>query len=300
MDQVAQVKKAEIPTVVSKFVTRTAMLRACRFVHIGTMLLAIAVHTLGTVQDIAVVDPAALSLKQARSIGRGFGSMIIGNTLPEAALDEFFRTYPSMRAMDHDYVWFRPTMEAIATRRMRSTPLGLKARVGVGTLVSIADTVSDVLMVVSFFSAGQIGAAYGTIAMVGLNMLLQIVVAVAQTKRRGLLAVAYEVGIVLCFLKAPVDAYRVASGQKQQQGDPLDPFSMLLFGKVTEMVGEAIPALILQSAILMAIADPSMVAVVSIVFSCLAIAYTSTTIAYDTETNPTKRRNNPEFYGYAL
>jgi hypothetical protein len=173
-------------------------------------------------------------------------------------------------------------------------------RVGVGAVVSIGDTVSDVLMVVSFLSSGRIGAAYGTIAMVGLNMLLQIVVTVAQTKHRGWLTVAYEVGIVLCFLKPPVDAYRVASGQQQEQGDPIDPMNMLAIGKGLEMVGEAIPALILQSAILMAIADRSMVAVVSVVLSCFAIAYTSTTIAYDEETNPTKRRNNPEFYGYSL
>jgi hypothetical protein len=300
MDQVAAMPKDEIPTVVSKFVTQMAMLRTCRFVYIGTMLLAIALHTLGTVQDVAVVDPAALSVEQARSIGRGFGSMIIGNTLPEAALDEFFRTYPSMLAMDRDYVWFRPMMEAIATRRMRSSPLGLKMRVGAGAVVSIGDAVSDVLMVVSFLSAGLTSAAYGTIAMVGLNMLLQIALAVAQTNHRGWVAVAYEVGIVLCFLRAPVDAYRVASGQKQQHGDPIDPFIILAAGKVFEMVAEAIPALILQSAVLMAIADPSMVAMVSIVLSCLAIAYTSTTIAYDLETDPMRRRNNPEFYGYAL
>jgi hypothetical protein len=300
MDQVAQVKKDEIPTVVSKFVTQTAMLRTCRFVHIGTMLLAIVLHTLGTVQDVGVVDPAVLSVEQARSIGRGFGSMIISNTLPEAALDEFFRTYPSMRTMDEDYAWFRPTMEAVATRRMRSSPFGLKMRVGVGAVVSISDTISDVIMVVSFLSAGLTSAAYGTIAMVGLSMLLQIAAAVAQNKHRGWLAVAYEVGIVLCFLKVPVDAYRVASGHKQAPGDPVDPLNMLAIGKGLEMVVEAIPALILQSAVLMAIADPSMVAVVSIVFSCLAIAYTSTTIAYDLETDPMKRRNNPEFYGYAL
>jgi hypothetical protein len=122
---------------------------------------------------------------------------------------------------------------------------------------------------------------------------------VAQNQHRGWLAVAYEVGIVLCFLKAPVDAYRVASGQKLQPGELVAPLTMLTIGKVFEMVGEAIPALILQSAILMAIVDPSMVAVVSIVFSCLAIAYTSTTIAYDMETDPTNRRNKPEFYGYA-
>jgi hypothetical protein len=101
-------------------------------------------------------------------------------------------------------------------------------------------------------------------------------------------------------LKAPVDAYRVASGKRQGEGDPVDPLIMLTVGKVLEMVVEAIPALILQSAILIAIADPSTVAVVSIVFSCLAIAYTSTTIAYDMETDPTKRRKNPEFYGHAL
>ena len=190
-------------------------------------------------------------------------------------------------------------MEAIATRRMRSSPFGLKMRVGVGAVVSIADTVSDLIMVVSFLSAGQNGAAYGTIAMVGLSMVLQCALAVFQSIHRGWFAVAYEVGIVLCLLKAPVDAYRVASGQKQQPGDPIDPFMMLTIGKGLEMVAEAIPALISQSAILMTIADPSMVAVASIVFSCLAIAYTSTTIAYDMETDPTNRRNKPEFYGYA-
>jgi hypothetical protein len=122
---------------------------------------------------------------------------------------------------------------------------------------------------------------------------------VYQNQHRGWVAVAFEVGIVLCFLKAPVDAYRVASGQKQGPGDPVDPFMMLTIGKVVEMVGEAIPALILQSAILMAIANLSMVTVVSIVFSCLTIAYTSTTIAYDFETDPSRRRNDPEFYGYS-
>jgi hypothetical protein len=55
--------------------------------------------------------------------------------------------------------------------------------------------------------------------------------------------------------------------------------------------------LVLQSTILMAIAEPSVLAIVSLVFSCLAIAYTSTAIAYDFETDPSKRKNNPEFYG---
>ena len=51
-----------------------------------------------------------------------------------------------------------------------------------------------VTMVVSFLFAGLTSAAYGTIAMVGLSMLLQIIAAVAQTKHRGWLIVAYRWG----------------------------------------------------------------------------------------------------------
>jgi hypothetical protein len=53
MDRVAAVTKVEIPSVVSEFVTQTAMLRDCCFVHVGSMLLAIALTKLGTKQDVA-------------------------------------------------------------------------------------------------------------------------------------------------------------------------------------------------------------------------------------------------------
>jgi hypothetical protein len=297
MDRLAAVKKIEIPAVVSQCVTRTAMLRDCRFVHVGSMLLAIALHKLSAVQDVGVVDPVALSVEQARIIGHGFGVMVVSNTMPAAAVDEFFLTYPSMRAMDADYPWFRPMIEVLATRRMDATPFGRKLRAGVGAVVSVGDMVSDLLMIVSFLSAGQYKAAYATIAMVILSMLLQIVLVIAQNKHRGWAAVAYEVGIVLCFLKPPVDAYRVASGHKQAQGAPLTPLNELVAGKAIEVVCESIPQLVLQSTVLMADPNRSVLAMVSLVFSCLSIAYTSTTIAYDMETDPAKRRLNPEFFG---
>jgi hypothetical protein len=223
--------------------------------------------------------------------------MLLSNTLPAAAVDEFFVTYPSMRTMDAEYPWFRPMMEVLAKRRMESTPLGLTLRVGVGAIVSMGDMVSDLLMVSTFFSAGQSNAAYSTIAIVCISMLMQISIAFGQNKHRGWTAIVNEVGIVLCFLKPAVDAFRVASGHPQVHGAPLTPINELAIGKGIEMVFEAIPQLVLQSTILMAIADRSVLTIVSLVFSCLAIAYTSTTIAYDFETDPSKRRNNPEFYG---
>jgi hypothetical protein len=273
------------------------MLRDCHFANIGTMLLAIVLHVLGNVENVAVVDPAALTIEQARAIGRGFGAMVLGNSMPEAAVDEFFLTYPSMRTMDHEYMWFRPMIEVIATRRMESAPFGLKMRVAVGAALSFGDVISDLMMILNFLSAGSNRAAYGTLAMVAFSLLLQIVVSIAQTKHRGWIAVAYEVMIVLCFLKPAVDAYRVASGRKHARGSPLSPITELHFVKGIELIFEAIPALMLQSAIVMVVGDPSMLAVASIVFSCLAVAYTSTTMAYDFETDPLRRKNNPEFYG---
>jgi hypothetical protein len=93
---------------------------------------------------------------------------------------------------------------------------------------------------------GQAKAAYATIAMVSFTMLLQIVVVVAQNKHCGCADVAYEVGIVLCFLKAPVDTYSVASGHKQSQGAPFSPINELAVCKIAEMISEAIPQLVLH------------------------------------------------------
>jgi hypothetical protein len=104
-----------------------------------------------------------LSVEQARAIGQGFGMIVLSATLPAAAADEFFLTYPSMRTMDAEYRWFRPMMEVLATRQMESTPFGLKMRVGVGAVVSVGDMVSDLLMIIRYLSAGQNQAAYAAI-----------------------------------------------------------------------------------------------------------------------------------------
>jgi hypothetical protein len=41
-----------------------------------------------------------------------------------------------------------------------------------------------------------------------------------------------------------------------------------------------------------------MAAVVSIGLSCVSTAFTASTLVYDFDTDPTKRKHNPEFYGY--
>ena len=48
----------------------------------------------------------------------------------------------------------------------------------------------------------------------------------------------------------------------------------------------------------MAAGDWTTVAVISVCLSCISTAVTTTTIAFDFDTNKVRRQRNPEFYGY--
>jgi hypothetical protein len=99
--------------------------------------------------------------------------------------------------------------------------------------------------------------------------------------------------------KPAVDAFRVAKGEKQEAGQALDPLTEMTYMKGIEMFAEAIPGVIIQ---LMAIAtsdkDVATAAWVSLTISALTTGYASATISYDWDTDPVKREQTPDFYGY--
>ena len=176
--------------------------------------------------------------------------------------------------------------------------MGLKLRVAAGALLSLADVGSDLYMIIQFLQTGDTAAAYGMIGTVAVNLMLQTVLVVYQHKHRGWWAVGREVGFCVCFLKPGVDAFRVASGHLQTTGTPVDAMAEMTISKVVEMVTESTPSALLQTATALGSRTRSWATIGSIIFSCLATAFTALTIAWDFETHPMKRRNNPEFYGY--
>jgi hypothetical protein len=105
---------------------------------------------------------------------------------------------------------------------------------------------------------------------------------------------------ILIGFKPAVDAYRVAKGEKQEAGQATGPMIEMTSMKVVEMFAEAIPGVIIQ---LMAIAtsedDVEDAAWVSLIVSALTTGYASATISYDFDTDPVKREQVPDFYGYA-
>jgi len=104
---------------------------------------------------------------------------------------------------------------------------------------------------------------------------------------------------ILIGFKPAVDAYRVATGAKQEVGTELMPIYEMTIMKVTEMFAEAIPGVIIQ---LMAIAtsdkDVGTSAWLSVAVSAITTGFASATISYDWDTDPMKREQVPDFYGY--
>jgi hypothetical protein len=104
---------------------------------------------------------------------------------------------------------------------------------------------------------------------------------------------------ILIGFKPAVDAYRVAKGEKQEAGQTMDALTEMTYMKGIEMFAEAIPGVIIQ---LMAITtskeDVADAAWVSLIVSALTTGFASASISYDWDTDPVKREQVPDFYGY--
>jgi hypothetical protein len=82
------------------------------------------------------------------------------------------------------------------------------------------------------------------------------------------------------------------------EGAPLDPFTEMVICKMIEMTFESIPGGLAQAIFLLNGGDWTTAAVVSVGLSCVSTAFIASTLVYDFDTDPTKRKRNPEFYGY--
>ena len=88
------------------------------------------------------------------------------------------------------------------------------------------------------------------------------------------------------------------SGNAQEEDTLFDPQMENTFTKCIEMFGESIPSSVLQTYALIGSGELSSGPATSIAISCLAIAYSSTTISLDFDTNPANRLKAPSYYGY--
>jgi hypothetical protein len=246
---------------------------------------------------VLTADPGALSASEAVTVGSGFDAIVRKSASCQDAVTVFVQAYPAMGAMVRRHAWFEPMLETVAQRRMASTSLGLKVRLAVSVVLSTADMLSDINNIASLFLAGQTVGAFALLGIISASLALQILVVVVQNSHRGKRVVAREMLLVLSLLKAGIDAIRVARGDEHIAGCPVDPITEMTMCKCAELVCESIPGALLQMLLLLMYNHWTTAAILSILISCLSTAFTATILAYDYDTNVTKREENHAFYG---
>jgi hypothetical protein len=300
VDTAEAAKKPERASAVATFVELTAILRESDVASLGALVTA----TLGAsghdvlAQAVATPAPGALTLAEATKIGRGFDAIIRVSPTPSDAVDELLQTYPAVNVAAQQHIWLRPMLETIAKRRAETAPLGLKLRLAVGAAFSFGDMASDAVQILAMFLAGQSLRAFALLAMIAMNLAAQALVAILQTAHHGWRAILWELSIVFSLLKPAIDAIRIAGGAEHVEGAPIDPLTEMVVCKCSEMTFESIPGGLAQAFFLLDGGDWTTVAVVSVCLSCISTAFTTTTLAFDLDTDKGRRHLNPEFYGY--
>ncbi|GMI44361.1 hypothetical protein TrCOL_g431 [Triparma columacea] len=265
---------------------------------VGTMLRAIVRNKM---KRDAAKEGGVESENEAHGwkIGSALKVITITTATANHAVDEWAHQYNEVEEVMRDYKWFRPMIETIAVNLFKNSKIGLKARVTFGAVTSMTDLLTDVYVTYMFRRGKEYWYFKASLASLVMSIGLQMLMVWVQNRKLGMKRVVRECIPILLGYKPAVDAYRVATGAKQEVGTALEPMLELTVMKVLEMFAEAIPGVIIQ---LMAIAtsdkDVGVTAWLSVAVSAITTGFASATISYDWDTDPGKRELAPNFYGY--
>jgi hypothetical protein len=239
-----------------------------------------------------------LSEKDGAKMGNSMGTIVIGNITSEAAVDEWFRTYPAMTQFSMEQLWFRTFMNALLKKQLQNADFGLKLRVFLGAFLAYSDTISDIYMATEYFTEGRTLLAWATVFMVATCLIFQLLLVVTQNGRGPRRDFVREMMFTVLFLKPAVDAWKLANSVEQEAHNVIDPLSENMVTRGTEMFCKSIPSGIIQIwAVLSSTKKPGKVALASIAMSVTLTGYTSAMVSYDMDTSPSNRKSG-KFYGF--
>ena len=114
---------------------------------------------------------------------------------------------------------------------LRGSIYGMVWRVSVGAALSMLDAVTDIYIISEYYTEGLHGQANAMLAMISMNMGIQIIIVLAQYKKKNWGVKVKEVLICLFFLRPAVDAYKVSTNYQDSEAT-FDPLLEMICNKV--------------------------------------------------------------------
>jgi hypothetical protein len=240
-----------------------------------------------------------LSKKDAVQLARNLMPSLKARKTAEAGVHQWSEQNKAIKELFKRHEGVEELIIVLSKGIVRTAAWGLFWRVTVSAMMSSFDLVTDIIVTVGFFQDGR--SAYGLLSLgcVVLCVFCQLLIVHMQRRNGRFIYALGEAFVVVIGLKAPLDAYRIAMGQKKGDGAILEPILELSFVKVAELFSEAIPGTIIQLTALLT--NPNKVAkmqLFSLVVSVLTAGFTSAQISYDFDTDAIARKMKPTFYGY--
>jgi len=239
---------------------------------------------------------AGMNVAEATRVGRTFAMFIVTNTQPSAAVDAWRLDNKSILPL-FELPFFRPMMDTIACELLKTSNFGLRLRVGAGALLSIGDMISDIIVIRSYFAAGNTAAANALLSMLITTQVYNLILVFGINFKKPKKVVMGEVLWVFSGLKPAVDAYRVAMGVADDKSS-VNPLVEMSMGKCGELAIESIPGSLLQVYTYINSPTKSTFHLISIAISTLTTGFASALISFDMETSVANRKEVPLFYGY--
>jgi len=188
-------------------------------------------------------------------------------------------------------------IEAGKLGRERRKILTLSSMKEVVITLTTVDTITDVYMIYLYKVNGLHSNANTMIAMISINVVIQLLTIPAQYKKKSWTTKLKEGLITVLFLRPFVDAWRVHN-QHDDVENTLDCKAETIVNKGIELATESIPGCVLQCFVLLLDPGLGLGAIASVLISAFTTGLTSAMIAYDFDTDEPHRQLQPKFYGY--
>jgi uncharacterized membrane protein YhdT len=290
VDAALKVSRSNRAAAVATFMSHTSMLREAPLANLATVLRSMICSGNKDVlaRDVAIEDPAQLTVQDAAAIGDGISSIRRGHMAPGSALAEILTMYPALRATARQSAWFEPMLEAMLIRRM-AVSTGKKVRLLVGTALSLLDVGTDISTILLYYLSSQSATASLIMAMVCLSIAIQSVVVVIRNRHRSTGEIAKELLILLSFLKPVIDLQRLMGGH-EVDGAPFDTATERNICKIIETACESVPISIISMVALLRSETWAWEMTLAIFISWITTAYKATSLSFDFDTDRSKRQ----------
>lgn len=203
--------------------------------------------------------PAPYLEYASKTLGVKFGFAISHSSYPEGAISLFLSSHPLASDLCRSPAALDLYLASAVLCMSSTSQLGAAARLFFGAGLSIADMVSDLIMIVHYAWTGQFFFAYGLCALLSTNLAIQMLITFIQNRRRGAFPVLFESMLVLTLLKPGIDAYRAVTGH-EVEGAFTSAQRELFYGEAVEMIIESMQVNTvpppLNSSVLLTHSDP--------------------------------------------